>query len=170
MKPKNIKERRSGFLKFILLFVVVVGTMMTAIFFNFRIPKKENELLRERSRNMEREMTFQKEFSTEMLSSKALLDSLDIPGQNMLYINSLLSKKLVDLQQSIPRKDSTYRYDMYTSIVETLVNLQKIKNELKSLGNAKGRIKEYRTELEKTRQELKETKRDLDILRMSSRR
>jgi len=170
MKPKNIKERRSGFFKFVLLFTLVTITILWSVFFNFRIPKIENNLLKTRSKNIERDMKYQKQFAEEMISSKKMLDSFNTPGQNRLYLNSLLSSKLVDLQRSIPRKDATYRYEMYTTIIETLVNLQDSKNELKSLSESKKLIKEYRTELERTRQELKETKRDLDILRISSRR
>lgn len=165
MKPKNIKERKSSFIKFVLLFVVTTATIMAAVFFNFRIPKKENSLLKERAINVEREMEFQRSFAKEIKAVQGMLDSLEQPGQNVLFINELIGGKLADMQNSIPRKDSTYRYDMYSGIVKTFSDLQEAKKELIDLSDTKKRIEDYKEELQKTRLELNNTKRDLDILR-----
>lgn len=167
MKPKNVKERKSSFIKFLLLFILTTTIIMAAVFFNFRVPQKENSLLKERAKNMEREMKLQSEFSEDMQGVKAMIDSLDIPGQNVSFINTLIGRKLADLQSSIPRKDSTYRYDMYSGIVETLVELQSAKKELHGLSDAQSKIEEYKAALEKARSDLEQTKRDLDILRIS---
>ncbi len=170
MKPKNTKERKSSFIKFLLLFILTTATIMAAVFFNFRVPQKENELLKERAKNVEREMRFQKGFANEVKVLQGMIDSLDLPGQNVSFLNELIGGKLAEMQSSIPRKDSTYRYDMYTGIIETFSDLQETKKELKSLDNAKKRIEEYEETLEKTRAELDQTKRDLDILRLSASR
>ncbi|MDO6761537.1 type VI secretion system TssO [Tamlana sp. 2_MG-2023] len=167
MKPKNIKERRSSFIKFLLLFLLTTTTVVMAVFFNFSIPQKENALLKERAKNIEREMSYQREFAVEVSGVQAMIDSLDTPGQNLPFTNTLIHSRLADLQSSIPRKDSTYRYNMYAGIIETLVDLQATKNELHSLDDAKTRIAEYKEVLEQTRNELEQTKRDLDILRIS---
>ncbi|KAB1067302.1 hypothetical protein F6U93_12890 [Tamlana haliotis] len=167
MKPENIKARRSSFIKFLLLFILTTTIIVVAVFFNFRVPQKENALLKERAKNVEREMAYQKEFATEVMGLQAMIDSLDTPGQNLPFTNTLIHSKLADLQSSIPRKDSTYRYNMYTGIIETLVDLQATKNELHSLDDAKARIAEYKAVLAQTRNELEQTKRDLDILRIS---
>lgn len=166
MKPKNIKERQSGFYKFLLLFILTTATIMVAVFFNFRIPQKENSLLKERADNIEREMNFQKSFAKEIKNVHNMLDSLELPGQNVSFLNQLIGGKLAEMQSSIPRKDSTYRYDMYMGIIESFSDLQEVKKEIKSLDNAKNRIEEYKEALEKVRTELDQTKRDLDILRI----
>mgnify|MGYP003672431991 FL=1 len=66
MKPKNTKDRRNSFLKFLLLFLLTTGTIITAIFFNFKVPAKENALLKEQSKMVKKEMDFQSKFSKEM--------------------------------------------------------------------------------------------------------
>jgi GTP1/Obg family GTP-binding protein len=167
MKPKNVKERKSSFIKFLLLFLLTTTTIMVAVFFNFRVPQKENSLLKERAKNMEREMKFQAEFAEEIHGTKAMIDSLDIPGQNVSFMNTLIGQKLGDLQSNIPSKDSTYRYKMYSSIINTLVDLQAAKKELHDLSDAKSLIEEYRAALDKARSDLEQSKRDLDVVRLS---
>ncbi len=168
MKPKNTKERRNSFLKFLLLFLVTVGTIVTAVYFNFKVPSKENALLKNEAKNIEKEMNFQDDFSKQMTSIKRMIDSLDVPGQNISYQNSLVSKKLVDMQGQIPTKDSTYRYDMYTHIINLYVELQETKDKLRDLKDAESTIEEYKDALDNCKQDYKEIQRDLDIARRSS--
>lgn len=168
MKPKNSKERQTAFLKYLLLFLVTVLTIVFAIYFNYKVPNKENDLLKTQIKSVEKEMEFQNNFSDEMRAVKSMIDSLDIPGQNISYQNSLVSAKLVELQKTIPSKDSTYRYDMYTNIVNIYVELQDTKGELRSLNDAKSTIDEYKEALDRCRADLKQTERDLFIARGSN--
>lgn len=167
MKPKNLKERQRGFYKFLLLFVVTVSMVVIAIFFNYKIPSKENSLLKMQAKAIDQEIEFQNEFSKKMGQVKNLIDSLDTRGQNVSYQNSLISQELVELQKRIPTQDSTYRYDMYTNIVRLQVELQETKNKLRKLEGSETKIKDYETALEKCRQELKTTERELYIARSS---
>ncbi|WP_298479586.1 type VI secretion system TssO [uncultured Maribacter sp.] len=170
MKAKNEKERNKSFLKFMALFVVTTLLIMGAVFLNYRVPHKENELLRERAKLIEQETEFQRGFAAEIKGTRNLLDSLDLKGQNISYLNDLISQKLVGIQGSLPAKDSTFKYTMYKNILDILVDYQKSKKELNALSDAKNQIEEFQTELEKTQQELEQAKRDLDILRVSRRR
>ncbi len=170
MKAKNEKERNKSFLKFIALFVVTTLLVIGAIFLNYRVPHKENALLRERAKKIEREIEFQRTFASEINNTRNLLDSLDLKGQNLSYLNDLIGQKLVKIQSGLPAKDSTFRYKMYKNILDILVDYQKSKKELNALSDAQTQIKDYQIELEKTQQELEQAKRDLDILRVSRRR
>ncbi len=168
MKPKNSKERRNSFLKFLLLFIVTVGFIIVTIFFTFQIPKKENSLLKEDLRSVQKERTFQEDFYLEMSRVKNMIDSLDVPGQNFSYQNSLISDNLVDLQELIPTSDNNINYDLYKKIVTTLIELQESKKRLKGLGDAENTIQDYKTALEKCKEDYKEVERDLDIARRRS--
>ena len=163
MKPKNSKERRNSFLKFLGLFLATVSMVVIAVYFNFRVPAKENELLREQAKLVKSEMEFQNGFFNEMQNIKGMIDSLDVPGQNTAYQKSLISAKLVDLQKTIPTKDSTYLYDMHTSIVDLYVELQSAKDKLHALRDAEGTIEEYKEALDKCNQYLKEAERELRV-------
>lgn len=168
MKPKNSKERRNSFLKFLALFVVTVGFIVTTIFFTFQIPKKENSILKEDIKAVNKERVFQEEFEQGMVDIKSMIDSLDVPGQNISYQNSLISDKLVDLQGKIPTKDSRINYNLYKGIVTSLVDLQESKTKLKGLHDAENTIEEYKTALDGCKDDYEEIKRDLDIARRSS--
>ncbi|MDB2606704.1 type VI secretion system transmembrane protein TssO [Zobellia sp.] len=165
MKAKNSKERRISFLKFLALFLVTVFTIQAAVYFNYKVPTKENSLLREQASTVKGEMEFQKKFFGKMQGLKRMIDSLDIPGQNTSYQNSLISAQIVELQNGIPVKDSTYLYDMHMSIVQLYVELQTAKDKLHDLKDAEETIKEYKTALESSNEELKEVRRELSIER-----
>ncbi|MGJ8667129.1 MAG: type VI secretion system TssO [Patiriisocius sp.] len=163
MKPKNSKDRRSAFLKFLGLFIVTVGMIVAAVYFNFKVPNKENDLLRAQSKFINEETAFQNNFYTEMEKVKSMIDSLDVPGAQVDYESKLISSKLVDMQKSLPTKDSTYLYDMHSSIVQMYVELMDNKQKLRSLSDAEGTIQEYKEAYESCRQDLKQAERELRI-------
>jgi len=165
MKPKNNKERKTGFLKFLGLFLLTVVMIVAAIYYNFKIPSKENELLRNQIKLVNNDVKFEKNFYREMIKIKNLIDSLNIPGQNVSYQNSLISNELVDLQKSLPTKDSTFRYDMYSNIIHLFVDLQESKGKLGGLGDSQERLQEYKDALKTCQTDLKQAQRDLLIMR-----
>ena len=165
MKPKNTKERRNSFLKFLLLFVITIAIIVTSVFFTFKIPVKENSILKAQADKIKKEIIFQNTFSKEMSKVNKLIDSLDVPGQNISYQNTLISSKLVDMQKSIPRKDSTFKYDLYSNIIGMYVDIQDMKGRLRDLNNSEIIIEEYKEAIEKSKKEYKELERDLVIAR-----
>ncbi|WP_346882947.1 type VI secretion system TssO [uncultured Algibacter sp.] len=168
MKPKNSKERRNSFLKFLLLFLVTVGIIITAVFFTYKVPNKENTLLKEQAKAIEKEIEFQKGFYKETVSVKSMIDSLDVPGQNIDFQNSLISKKLAALQGKIPTKDSKINFDLYNNIINMYVELQVTKDKLRDLKGAESKIKEYKEALDKCKDDYQQAQRDLQVARYSS--
>ncbi len=165
MKPKNSKERRNSFFKFLLLFVVTVGFIIVTIFFTFQIPKKENSLLKEEILSVNKERTFQEGFQLEMSRVKHMIDTLDTPGLNLPFQNAQISEKLVDLQELIPIKDTDVNYELYKGMVDALADLQKSEMKLKGLADAENKIEDYKTALDKCIKDYEEVKRDLDNAR-----
>lgn len=168
MKPKNSKERRISFLKFLALFIVTVSAILAAVFFNFKVPAKENSLLREQASIIEVGQEFQSEFFDDMKGLKGLIDSMEIEGQNRPYQNSLISGRIVELQNGIPPKDATYLYDMHMEIIQLYVELQTAKDKLLELKDAETTIKEYKSALDGCRDDLKQMERELFIERRSN--
>ncbi|WP_339702533.1 type VI secretion system TssO [uncultured Marixanthomonas sp.] len=169
MKAKNRKARRNSFLKFFLLFILTTAIIVVALFFDFNVmPFKENKVLRNQAVEIEKEIQFQEGFSKDIQLLRDMVDSLDIPGQNRAFLNSMLSSQIVKLQEKIPVKDSTYRYDMYNNVIWSFAEIQKLKEELNSYSDVEERITEYKEELEKCRDELKEEKRTVDALRRNN--
>lgn len=169
MKPKNSKERRNSILKFALLFVITTAIIVTTFFFDFNlIPIQENKVLRKRSTLIEKEMEFQEGFSEGMKEVISLIDSLDTPGQNTSYIDQLINSKIVDLQKTIPVNDSTYRYDMYTNIVKSYLDIKEMKAKLKNYDKIDETLLQYKEELDRVREELNTANRNLDAYRLSN--
>ncbi|SHJ03186.1 hypothetical protein SAMN04488096_10746 [Mesonia phycicola] len=169
MKAKNGKARRNSFLKFFLLFILTTGMIVLALFFDFNaIPLKENEVLRTQAIKIEKEIQFQAEFSEDIKLVRDMIDSLDIPGQNRAFLNNILGSQIVKLQEKVPVKDSTYRYDMYNNIIWSFAEIQKLKEELNSYSDVEERISKYKEALDKCRSELQEEKRTVDALRRSN--
>ncbi len=164
MKPKNLKERKKSFLKFLLLFIFTVLAIVLAVFFTFKVPIEENKLLKSQSISFDEELKFQKKFSTKITETKKLLDSLDVPGTNTKYINELVSKNLAELQKTIPEK-SDYDHDMYYQIVNMMVGTQNMKGRLWELKDAESTIEEYKEALDEANENFKQLERDLIIAR-----
>jgi len=151
MKPQNSKERRSSIWKFILLFN--------------QIPLHENQVWRERSEKIEKDIEFQETFYKEMKDIRAHVDSLDIKGQNLQLINGLLTQKLVKLQTSIPKEDETFRYDMYKEIIDAFVDIQELKGALNKLDDVGSKLKQYEEQNRELTNELERANRYLDAYR-----
>jgi len=168
MKPKNSKERRNSVLKFALLFLFTVALIVTAFFFDFdRVPLKENEVLRERSASVEKDVKFQKDFSKGMFKIEKLIDSLNRPDkkEDLYYINRSLESEIGDLSETIDPKDTTYRYKMYVNIVSSYRQIKEMKALLSKKEEEFKELEEYKTALSKTREQLERAKSDLDLCR-----
>lgn len=166
MKPKNSKERSSSFIKFIGLFILVVTVLLIAVFFNFRIPKQENLLLKAKVDEVEASERYQKEFASEIVTVKGMIDSLDIEGGNRAFDNEILILRLAKIQESINNGEaSDSNKDMYFNIIESYEDLRKAKEELEDLKDAKERIEQLKEAYEKSDSDLKELTREYRILR-----
>lgn len=166
MEPKNKKERTTSVLKFSLLFLVTIILIVVATFFDFnRLPFKENSILRSKVIIADKELIYQKEFSSKSHEIKALIDSLDRPGQNIQYFNALINSKIVELQESIPEKDSTNNYEMYVNSLQSYVDIQELKTKLKSYDGVDAKLEEYRHELDRVTTKYNEAQRYLSSMR-----
>ncbi len=162
MKPKNNKERQLSFFRFLGLFLLTVSAIVVAIFFTFKVPSKENKSLREKALIIEKEMSFQNDFYNEMTGIKNLIDSLDrIEPSRSNYLNTIINRKIVDLQKIIPTKDASYRYDYYMDITYLYLELLEGKDRLRSLNDTENLIDELKTEYEKCKDNLKLAEREL---------
>ena len=166
MEPKNKKERTASILKFSLLFLVTIILILFAAFFDFnRLPLKENSILKNKVSIAEKELVYQKEFSEKSEEIKSLIDSLDTPGQNLQYFNALINSKIVELQKSIPAKDSTNNYDIYVNSVQSYVDIQELKTKLKSYDGVDAKLKDYQQELDRITNKYDEAQRYLSSMR-----
>lgn len=168
MKAKNSKQINKSFFKFILLFMAATIFIVVAVFFNTKIPTKENKELKAQAILVDREIEFQNEFGKSMAMVDNMLDSLDIKSEMRPYINDMITRNIGDMQRSVPKKNEIIQYEMYDRVVKKYAQIQALKKELYSLQESKKRIAEYKEALEESREENKQLQRDLDMLRASS--
>ena len=166
MKPKNSKERSSSFIKFIGLFILVVAVLLVAVFFNFRIPTQENLLLKATVDEAEANERYQKEFASEVVKVRGMIDSLDIEGGNRAYDNEILVLRLAKMQESVNNGEaSDENKDMYFNIIEIYEELRQAKEELEDLKDAKETIEQLKEAYEKASDDLKDLSREYQVLR-----
>lgn len=166
MKPKNNKERQRSILKFALLFLVSTALIVVTFFFDFdRMPLRENKILREKVTNIESEIEFQKKFSSEIEEVISLMDSLKVDGANLEYTDALINNKMVEIENSIPSKDSTYRYKMYKNMIKSYINMHALDIKLRSFKNVDEKLTQYQAELQRLNNDLDVKNRTIDALR-----
>ena len=161
MKPLNNKERRAGLLKFMGLFIVTVLAILLAVFFNTKIPKKENNFLRAEVSTNKKELDFQRGFYSEINELSNLIDSLGLGEERVSYQNQIIESKIVELKSRISKNDTSYLYQVYQGTLDYHLKYLNAKNKLLELKDAEGKIRSYATELENCKSDVEELRRDL---------
>lgn len=124
----NKKERFSAFLLFMLMFIVTTGVLIFALFFDFKLPMKENEVLRSQNEAMIKQFNYQRKFSDEFKNIGKLLDSMQKTPERATYIEQTIGQKLGNLTNQIP--DDTLSSKLYQRII---LNVQDLVNSRKNL-------------------------------------
>jgi len=171
MKPKNQKERRERFLKFLLLFAITVGLIVFAAYFNHKIPTEENRQLRYMAKKSEQELKFQKHFFRDMNKLNGKLDSLSnglLNGSNKSYVEDMVTKDLGKLLDKVPSKDSTGDYEMYNSIISLYYQYHESQIKVRDLSSAEETINRLNADLAVLREDNDRLRTQLNILPLTN--
>ena len=131
------------------------------VFFNYKVPSKENDLLREEAKVIRTSQEFQSNFYNEMKAVGNMIDSLEVPGAQIAFETKLISSKLVEMQNSIPTDDVLA--DMYTNIINNYADMLDNQGRLRELSDAEALIEDYEAELEKCIELKNQAERELRI-------
>lgn len=155
MEVLNKKERTSSFLLFLLMFAITIGILFTAFFFSYKLPWKENEVLRAENQKIRYEFLYQKRFMTSLEDIDKKIDSLDNAREGYFFLEQSINADLIDLKSDIP-KDSLGDRGMYENLILTYKKLVDAKRDLKQVESArldiedlKEQIAEYEKEISK---------------------
>jgi hypothetical protein len=124
----NSKDRTQAFLKFLLLFVVTVVLVVVAVYFDYRLPVRENKVLLDEVTLQRQQDVDQAKFAAQMQEVTALLDSMDKPGANMGQLEQQLNGKLNDLNV-LRLKENTAYGEIDNAVVDRLIELQERKKQ-----------------------------------------
>jgi len=160
----NSKERNEAFLKFLVFFVVTLILVVVAVYFNFRLPVRENKMLQDEIETQRQQDMNQTKFVARMQEAIVLLDSLGKGGPNVDQINLQLNGKLAEIAGLQPKDNNLYG-KMDKAIVEKFSELQSAKRTLSALQEKADKISAMEAELNTTKSQLIQANADLDAYR-----
>ncbi|QLG46847.1 type VI secretion system TssO [Costertonia aggregata] len=164
MEILNKKERVSSFLLFLLMFVVTIGIIFVAVFFSYKLPWKENEILRAENKKIQFEFQYQKKFMQELEKIDVLIDSLDKVDEGYFFLEQSINAELINIKSDIP-KDSLEDNGMYENLILTYKKLMDSKRDLKQVENAKNEIDDLNEKLRDYENDIKQLERALELSR-----
>lgn len=163
----NAKLRNQAFGKFIVFFVLTIGIIVTAVYFDFSIRSKETNLLREKIRNFENQMYHQEQFIVLMDTAKNLIDSMGKSAQ----FNPLLDREIADKLKTI-RNSGDQGKGIYGTMNKEIFNLfydySELNKKLLQSKNAIQQVEKLKNELGQSETRRIEAERSLDIFRRSN--
>lgn len=125
----NKKERNSAFLLFLLMFVITTGVLIFALFFDFRLPLKENEVLKTENEKIIKEYNFNKVFTEKIEYVGKLIDTIEIKPQQYTYYEGKITRELSNLQKSADSIEGSRLYGNVIFNMKRLVESKKISTE-----------------------------------------
>jgi len=161
-KPLNTSERSSAFWKFFFFFSMSTLMVTTAVYFDFKLPVKENEILKEKAEKMHLQAMAQEKFTSSMIQAKALIDSMGKPGVNVKYIGDQVTDKLRDLT-NMHIADSTLQGSMNKVIIDVFLDYNKLKADMTNLGDTQSQIADLSSKNDQLLRERDQLRRDLDL-------
>jgi Type VI secretion system, TssO len=165
--PINTAERNSAFWKFLFFFVLTVAMIITAIFFNTKLPFAENKILQEKAESARNLALSQERFNKSIKEVLVLLDSMDKPQANLVIIKNEVESKLSKLN-NIYMGDMSAQAGLDKTII-TLLGSYCIKNSnSKVLGDEALKLSEAQSNNVRLAKKVEDLERDLDYYRIRS--
>lgn len=165
----NKKERLSAFLLFLLMFIITTGVLITALFYNYKLPLKENEILKAENDKILTQFNFQKQFSEKIEQISVMVDSLDKAPESFQFIEQKINFELVELNEKIPA-DSDQDLKIYDNVILTVKDLVNAKKMLLQVNDSKKEIEVLNTQIKSYEEENKDLIRELELVRQLNRR
>jgi Type VI secretion system, TssO len=152
----NSNERNQAFFKFIVFFLVTTVLIVSAVYVDFRgLPRQRQTLLEREFANRRAETQVQRQFVLQMEKARALLDSLENSGKDRAKMESSLTLKLNDMQ-STRQADTSLSGKLNSTILESFLELQQLKKELRELRPFPAKVVELDAKLEQAQRALDE--------------
>jgi hypothetical protein len=155
MEPLNKKERVKFIVKFSAAFIAGILIVLIPFYYILRLPAYEDAIKTEDFRNMQKQITYQKDvFAVQIDSAMKLVTKYDLPGQDIDKLNADLGVLLSEMEKPFVN-DTAWSSRMYSAIVKSFIDLKKAKNDKIKCENE---LKDCKTDLEKAKEEASKTK------------
>jgi len=160
----NARERNQAFWKFLAFFLLSTLMVVGAIYFDTRIPAKDNEMLREEVARYRTQAQAQEKFVKNMDDAKALIDSLKKPDSNKEYLNQQIAVRINSLAE-LKYTDSSMSSRLNKNVIDIFLRYQEATNQLVKIGNMPAELNSYKTQLAEKENVYQQALRDLDACR-----
>jgi hypothetical protein len=157
-KPLNSKEHNQAFVKFLIFFLITLVMAVSAVYFNFQVPKKELAILRERSDLFRNQQMNQENYKRTLSDVLQVFNKLDSSNSKAM-VESELRPKLDVLRNAVNIEDSSNTAEKLNMTIFNLVN--KYKDAKFTLFD----LKDYEQEISKYKQKITELSGDLQDCR-----
>lgn len=151
----NSQDRNQAFFKFLLFFVITLLLVVTAVYFDFRVPSKENDWLRSQLENRQIQEANQAKFVAKMEEVVALFDSLGKSGANAntdMIFNSINAK--IGEMGELQLNDQTMYGRMDKALADKFDELKRAKKELIASNANAGQISALQARLDQCQLQL----------------
>jgi len=149
----NSHQRTQAFLKFLLFFVLTTVLIISAIYFNFRVPVKENNYLQGKLDKQLKADAEQVKFVAKMEEAVVLLDSLDRTDQ-VDIISGKLSRLIGEMDDLKLNSGNVLYNKMNNAIVskfmdlrKNIIGVQKSKRDAELIASLRAKYKECNNKL-----------------------
>ena len=163
MDSLNKRERIYSFCWFLLLFLITNILLLVAVFFNYQVPEKENEMLKEEIEKYRKEGLFQQSFHERINEITNYLNVVNAPEQNAVYIDQIIAASLADTRSKVPKSSTNFPF--YDNIIQALLSLQQSKQQLRALQHSQEEILSLKDKVSQLTESLDLKSRDLDNCR-----
>jgi hypothetical protein len=151
------------------MFFITTAVLIAALFYNFKLPMKENELLKQENDKIQVQFAFQKQFSEKIEEITTMVDSLDKAPESFQFIEQKINFELVALNEKIPA-DIDQELKVYDNTILIIKNLVNAKKMLLQGNDSKKEIDLLNNQIKSYEEENKDLIRDLEMLRQLNNR
>jgi Type VI secretion system, TssO len=132
----NVRERSQSFWKFLLFFGITLVVVVTAVFFDFRMPLVENRKLKEEVDVQRQLTTSQSKFANKLQEVIMWQDSIEKEQRATMVtqLNEELTRKITDLKNLNPFEEQGTTYGKVNKIiVDKLLDIRNLNADIDKL-------------------------------------
>lgn len=163
----NAKERNYAFALFLTSFIITVAIIIGAVYFNTLIPGNENELLRKKIADFEKQVYEQQQFTLALEGVQILNDSLIKLGTVHPLVERGITDHLSSMNHSLHKEGNLYGR-LNTDIFNFVYEYTEMNKKLLMLNKEREEIETLKNDYSRLRGELEQANRSLDAYRNSS--
>ena len=151
MEPKNAADRNKAYAKFLIFFCLSILLVILTVFFSVQVPFSENEKLKTKMAQLDKEKDFSDRFTIKMINVSRMLDSINTTTpQEANRLEGRIKNEIEKLNSMV--SDTINNRDLYVFSVHNIEDLQRSLKELTSKSGNDAEVNVYKTQLEEAKQ------------------